>query len=143
MIPEESVAYAIATWARFDDSVSGELLRALCSAFALVAAADGELSRAEVDRFVGVLRSKADVFSAVDFDEIEAAFRDLAEAIVADPEDGKRLALGHLTQIKEDPPEQRELVRAGAEIAAAADGRARPAEARALREIRQALGLEG
>jgi tellurite resistance protein len=47
-----------------------------------------------------------------------------------------------LTQIK-DEPAQCELVRAGAEIAAAADGRARPAEARALREIRRALGLEG
>jgi tellurite resistance protein len=142
MIPEESVAYAIATWARFDDSVSGELLRALCSAFALVAAADGELSRAEVDRFVGVLRSKADLFCAVDFDELETAFRDLAEAMISDPEDGKRLALGHLTQIKGEPAHC-ELVRAGAEIAAAADGRARPAEARALREIRRALGLEG
>ena len=51
MIPDESVAYALAAWNRFEDSVSDGLLRAVAGAFVLVAAADGELSRAEADRF--------------------------------------------------------------------------------------------
>ena len=35
MIPDETVAYAIATWARFNEDVTDVLLRALSGAFAL------------------------------------------------------------------------------------------------------------
>ncbi len=71
MIPDESVAYALAAWNRFDQSVPDGLLRAVSGAFVLVAAADGELSRSEAVRFFEVLRSKADAFSAIDFRELE------------------------------------------------------------------------
>lgn len=75
MIPDESVAYALAAWNRFDQSVPDGLLRAVSGAFVLVAAADGELSRSEAVRFFEVLRSKADAFSAIDFRELENFWR--------------------------------------------------------------------
>ncbi len=142
MIPDESVAYAIATWGRFHDNVSGDLLRALSGAFALVAAADGELSRSEVAAFVDLLQSKADVFSGVDFTALEVAFRDVAESLIADPEGGRLQALDCIAKVKGNA-EQCGLVRSAAEIAIVADGRARTQEATALREICEALGLEG
>ena len=139
--PDESVAYAIATWARFDASVSSDLLRALSGAFALVAAADGELAKSEVAAFVELLRSKADVFSGIDFDALEITFRDLTESLITDPEDGRLHALECIARVKGNP-EQCALVRGGAEIAIAADGRARAQEAMALRQICEALGVE-
>ena len=142
MVRDESVAYAIATWARFNASVSDDLLRALSGAFALVAAADGELARSEVAAFVELLRSKADVFSGIDFNTLEVAFRDLTESLIADPEDGRLHALDCIARVKGNPA-QCELVRSGAEIAIAADGRVRAQEEAALRQICKALGLEG
>ncbi len=141
MGPDERVAYAIATWGRFNAGVSGDLLRALSGAFALVAAADGELARSEVAAFVELLRSKADVFSSVDFNELEITFRDLTDSLIADPEGGLTQALQCVARVKGNP-EQSALVRSGAEIAIAADGRARAQESTALHLICQALGLE-
>lgn len=142
MIPDERVAYAIATWGRFNATVSGDLLRALSGAFALVACADGELARSEVTAFVELLRSKADVFSGIDFSALEVVFRDLTESLIADPEGGRLQALDCIARVKGNA-EQCSLVRSGAEIAIAADGRARAQEAVALQQICQALGLEG
>ena len=142
MIPEESVAYALAAWNRFDQSVSDGLLRAVSGAFVLVAAADGELSRSEAIRFFEVVRSKADVFSAIDFRELERIFADLADAMFADPEDGKRLALQCVARVK-GIPEHAELVKNAAEIAAAADGRLRSVEESVMRDVCLALGLRG
>ena len=141
MDPDESTAYAIATWARFDASVSDDLLRALSAAFALVAAADGELAKSEVDRFVELLRSKAEVFSGVDFEVLEQDFRDLAASLVADPEQGRLRACDCIARVKGDPA-RCELVRSGAAIAIAADGRVRGPEESAMRDICNALGLE-
>lgn len=140
MIPEESVAYALAAWKRFDDSVSDGLLRALSGAFVLVAAADGELSPAEADRFFGVLRSKSDVFASIDYAELAKTFGDLTEAMFADPEDGKRLALQCVARVK-GVPQHAELVKNAAEIAAAADGRLQSIEASVLQDVQRALGL--
>ena len=140
MIPEESVAYALAAWNRFDDSVSHGLLRAVSGAFVLVAAADGELSRSEATRFLEVLRGKSDAFSAVDFGNLENTFRDLAEAMFADPEDGKRLALQYVARVR-GVPSHAELVVSAAKIAADADGRLQSSEESVIGEIRQALGL--
>lgn len=140
MFRDEGMAYAIATWARFDATVSGDLLRALSGAFALVAAADGELARSEVSAFVELLRSKADVLSGIDFNALEVAFRDLAESLIADPEGGRLQALDCVARVKGNAAEC-ELVRSGAEIAIAADGRARTEEQEALEEICKALGL--
>lgn len=140
MIPEESVAYALAAWNRFDESISDGLLRAVAGAFVLVAAADGELSRSEANRFFDVLRSEAEVFSAVDFKALYRTFGDLADAMFADPEDGRRLALECVARVK-GVPEHAELVTSAAEIAAAADGRLQAVEQSVMRDVRRALGL--
>ena len=140
MIPEESVAYALAAWSRFDESVSDGLLRAVSGAFVLVAAADGELSRSEAVRFMDVLRSKSDSFSAIDFRALENTFGDLADAIFADPEDGKRLALECVARVR-GVPRHAELVMSAAQIAADADTRLEAVEQSVMREIRQVLRL--
>jgi len=119
MVPDESMAYAIATWARFNADVTDDLLRALSAAFALVAAADGEIARSEVDEFVQLLRGKADVFSGIDFNALEVTFRDLTESLVADPEQGRLRACESI-----------------------ADGRLRAPEEAAMQQICTALGLE-
>ena len=141
MIPEESVAYALAAWNRFDETVSDGLLRAVSGAFVLVAAADGELSRSEAVRFFEVLRSEAEVFSAIDYRQLEKTFGDLADAMFADPEDGKRFALQCVARVK-GVPAHAELVKSAAEIAAAADGRLEKVEDSVMRDIRRALGQE-
>ena len=141
MVPDESVAYAIATWARFNANVSDDLLRALSAAFALVAAADGELATSEVDEFVELLRSKADVFSGIDFNALEVAFRDLSESLIADPEQGRMRASDCIARMKGDA-DRCELVRSGAAIALAADGHVRAPEQAAMQDICAALGLE-
>jgi tellurite resistance protein len=122
MIPEESVAYALAAWKRFEDSVSDGLLRAVAGAFVLVAAADGELSRDEADRFFEVLQSKADVFAPIDFAELAKTFGDLSEAMLG-------------------VPQHAELVKSATEIAAAADGRLQSVEESVMQDVRGALGM--
>lgn len=139
--PDERTAYAIATWARFDETMSEELLSALCGAFALIAVADGELARSEVDGFLDVLKTKSDVFSGLDFAHLEGTFRDLTEALFADPIDGKRRALDRVAGIRANR-QWCELVRSAARIAVDADKRIRPAEETAMSEIRKALGLD-
>ena len=141
MVPDESMAYAVATWARFNADVSDDLLRALSAAFALVAAADGELAKSEVDEFVELLRSKADLFSGIDFNALEVSFRDLADSLVADPEQGRLRACECIAGVKGDVYKS-ELVRSGAAIALAADGRLRAPEEAAMQDICTALGLE-
>ena len=141
MVPDESMAYAIATWARFNASVSDELLRALSAAFALVAAADGELAKSEADEFVELLRGKTDIFSGIDFDALENVFRDLTDSLIADPEQGRLRACQCIALVKGDA-EKCELVRSGAAIALAADGRALASEEVAMQEICSALGLK-
>ena len=139
--PDEQTAYAIATWSRFNDAVPEDLLGALCGAFVLVAAADGELSQSEVDRFLQVLQSQSEVFSGVDFLHLETRFRDLAEALLSDPTEGTRLAIERVAKVRTDQ-ERAELVHSAAKIAIAADDRVRPAEGIALIKIQKALGFD-
>ena len=140
MDPDESMAYAIATWARFDASVPDDLLRALSAACALVAAADGELAKSEAEEFVELLRGKADVFSGIDFEALEGTFRDLTDSLIADPVQGRLRACECIALVKGDAGKC-ELVRSGAAIALAADGRALATEEVAMQEICAALGL--
>lgn len=140
MIPEESVAYALAAWKRFDESVPDGLLRAVSGAFVLVAAADGALDRSEADRFLEVLRNQSSVFAAIDYAELDTTFRDLAEAMFADPEDGRRLALQCVARVR-GVPGHAKLVASAAEIAANADGRLEAIEESVMGDIRHALGL--
>ena len=83
MIPDETVAYALAAWKRFDDDVTDDLLRAVAGAFVLVAASDGELSPSEANRFLETLGSKADALSPLDFGALARTFRDLSEAMLS------------------------------------------------------------
>lgn len=141
MGPDESMAYAVATWARFNAGVSDDLLRALSAAFALVAASDGELAKSEADEFIELLRGKADVFSGIDFNALEGAFRDLTDSLIADPDQGRLRAYECIALVKGDA-DKCELVRSGAAIALAADGRALASEEVAMQDICVALGLE-
>ena len=109
--------------------------------FALVAAADGELANSEVDEFVELLRSKSDVFASIDFDSLELSFRDLADSLIADPEQGRARACECIARMKGDA-KRCELVRSAAAIAVAADGLVRAPEEAAMQNICVALGLE-
>jgi len=140
MIPDETVAYALAAWKRFDENVTDDLLRAVAGAFVLVAACDGDLSEAEADRFLDTLGAKSDALSALDFDALSETFRDLSDAMISDPDDGKRLALEHVARMKESP-QLSELVWGAAKIAASADGRVELIEEKVMGEIHEALGL--
>lgn len=140
MIPDDTVAYAIATWARFNEDVTDVLLRALSGAFALVAASDGELAPSEADGFIDMLRGKANVFSGLDFAELERTFRELTEALMADPDDGRRRAIECIKRVAGDPVRS-ELVRSAAAMAVASDGRVRGSEEASLQEISAALSL--
>ncbi len=140
MIPQDRVAYALAAWKRFDESVPDGLLQAVAGAFVLVAAADGELSHAEADRFFATLRSSADVFASIDFESLALTYEDLCEAMVSDPDDGKDLALKCIARVR-GIPEHAELVKGAAEIVAAADGRVQSVEETVMREIRATLGM--
>ncbi|MEM8607439.1 MAG: TerB family tellurite resistance protein [Myxococcota bacterium] len=142
MVPDEQLAYAVAAWSRFNAEVSDDLLRALSGAFALVASADGELATSEVDGFVQLLRDKASVFSNVDFDALEGSFRELTDALIANPDDGRLRALDCVAGVRGDATKS-ELVRSAAAIALAADGRVRAPEEAAVKEIHRVLGLDG
>ena len=141
MFSDESLAYAIAAWSRFDREAPDDLVRALSGAFALVAAADGSLASTEVQGFVLVLRSRTEVLASLDFGLVEPSFRELIDAMMADPNDGRARALEWVARVKGEQ-EHCELVRSGATIVAAADGTVREAERVAVRDICVALGLE-
>ena len=89
-----------------------------------------------------VLRSRSEVFVGLDFRAIENTFGDLADAMFADPEDGKRLALESISRMR-GVPRHTELVMSAAKIAADADGRLESSEESVMGEIRKALGLGG
>ena len=140
MVPDESLAYAVAAWARFNAEVSDDLLRALAGAFALVAAADGELATSEVEGFIALLRRK-ESFAGVDFDRLEGDFRDIVNALIANPDDGRLRALDCVAGVRGDANKS-ELVKAAAAIALAADDRVRGPEEAAAREVARVLGLD-
>lgn len=142
MIPDETVAYALAAWKRFDENVGDELLRAVAGAFVLVAACDGELSESESSRFLDALGAKSDALSALDFDRMAQTFRDLSGAMISDPNEGSRLALECVAHVKDDP-QYAELVVGAAKIAASADGRVEAVEEKVMGDINAALGLPG
>lgn len=138
---EENVAYALASWKHFDESVTGDLLRAVTAAFSLVAVGDGEMSGSEVDRFMELLHKQADRFSGLDFAEVEHVFRDICGALITDPTAGFQCALSCIGRVANNR-EYAELVRSAAEIALAADNRDLNAEHVALETICRTLGLE-
>ncbi|MEM9620278.1 MAG: TerB family tellurite resistance protein [Pseudomonadota bacterium] len=137
---DEAAHYARMSWQRFDDKITDELLRAVTSAFALVAVADGDLASAEDDQFLSMLADHADIFSPLNLNTVDALFRDICGAILSDPAAGHSHALQEIA-IVQDNQVHAELVRAAAEIAMAADQRLANAETRVMAEICTALKL--
>jgi len=136
---DEAKAYAIASWKRFDETVDDDLMRAVCGAFAIIAAADGDVSESEVDRFVDVMRSRHADLSGLDLEVAERNFRELAEALLSDPEAGRKRALAEIARVKGSAV-QRGLVRGAAYIAMVADADIKASEEVVLAEIYEALG---
>lgn len=137
---DDGSAYAEASWARFDDEVSDDLLRAVCAAFALVSAADGSVSVSEIERFAKVLAESARAFPKLDLDKVDGPFRQLCQALLSDPEPGRRHVLAEVAVVKDDRLKAA-LVYEAARIAIEADGRTLASEKTALAEIGDALGL--
>jgi tellurite resistance protein len=138
-LPEE-VAYAQASWARLEGEVHDDLLRAVCAAFAFIATADGAVSREELQRFLDVVRESAELFPNLDLPRLEQLFRDLTQALLTDPEGGRRHALSELSHLR-DRPEDRALVRHAARLAMYADRRIARREEALMDLIDRALGL--
>ncbi len=133
-------AYALLSWKRFDDEVTNQLLRAVTSAFALIAVADGDLAKKEGEQFMSMLREKADLFEPLDFDAVDRHFRSVCGAMLSDPVSGRRHALEEIAAVQAKP-EHAELVRSAAEIAIAADSRGAVKESKLLSEICAVLKL--
>ena len=89
MVFEQEAAYALASWRRFDANITDRLARAITSAFALVAVADGDLAQAEIDRFILLIREQANVLAPLGVDRVDLLFRDIASAILSDPVAGR------------------------------------------------------
>lgn len=138
MAIDEAAAYAQASWNRFEHEVSDALLRALCAAFALVAAVDGSIDRRESDRFLETLRPHLAKWPKLDAGRVETLFHALTDAILSDPTGGREQALAEIAAFRGKAPES-ELVRGVARVAAAADARSDPREHEALAEIERAL----
>ena len=137
---EEDAAYALASWERIDTSITDELALAIPSAFVLVAVADGDLARSEIDSFTGLLREHTDVLAPLDLDRVDHLFRDLAGALLSDPSAGRQRALRSIAAVQGNP-DHAELVRSAAEIALLADNRELAAEYEVLGQICEVLGL--
>lgn len=138
MTNQENAAYAKVSWQRFDKEITGDLARAIVSAFALVAVADGDLAESEVDSFVKLIYENEDIQAALDFKRYEPLFRDISGAILSDPEAGKEKALELIAAVKGDS-DHCDLVESAAQIALMADNRERESETRVLGLIRSAL----
>ncbi len=138
MALDESAAYALATWQRFEEAVTDDVLRAMTGAFALVVAADGHVDSREVD---GFLRAVGDRFPELGADRVERGFRDLTESLLADPESGRQRAIEEVSLVR-GRKEESELVCSAARLAVCADERIDPAETTALAQIQKALGMD-
>jgi tellurite resistance protein len=137
----EAETYALSSWRRFDDEISDELLRAVTSAFALIAVADGDLARSEDDQFMSMLRDKAELFAPLDFNAVDLLFRDICGAIMSDPAAGRRHALQEIEAVQGNSVHA-ELVRSAAEIAMAADSRIVASETTLMAQICEALKVQ-
>ena len=140
MVFQLEAAYALASWRRFDANITDQLTRAITSAFALVAVADGDLAQSEIDRYMVLIREQEDVLAPLDIDRVELRFRDIAGAILSDPSAGHSHALKLIAAVAGNAIHC-ELVRSAAEIAIAADNRELGSEQKVLQEICGALGI--
>jgi tellurite resistance protein len=137
---DESTAYALATWARFDEAITDDLVRAICGAFAIVATADGDVMESEIASFLNVIRERSEAFPQLDLVLVERLFRDLTTSLLTDPEGGREHVLSEIARVK-DLPKERELVRSAAQVAIFADRRVEGREQKMMEEICTALGI--
>lgn len=137
---DESTAYALATWARFNEAITDDLVRAVCGAFAIVATADGDVAESEIASFMNVIRERSEAFPHLDLVLVERLFRDLTTALLSDPEGGRKHVLSEIARVK-DLPKERELVRSAAQVAIFADRRVEGREQKMMEEICTALGI--
>ena len=140
MSVDESTAYALASWARFDEAITDDLLRAVCGAFAIVATADGDVAETEIAGFLDIIRERSEAFPQLDLVLVERLFRDLTMALLTDPEGGRQHVLAEVARVK-DLPRERELVRSAAQIAVFADRRVEGREQKVMEEICTTLGM--
>ena len=138
---QEQAGYALASWARFDGAVGDTLLKAISGAFALVATADGDVARVEIDSFMKVLHDHSEHLPVLDLKKVEGLFRDITGALLSDPASGRVHALECVAGVV-GRAEQCELVRSAAEIAVAADQRTLEKEQQVLLQICAALEIE-
>lgn len=139
MTIDEKAAYASMSWQRFNQEISDDLARAIVSAFALVAVADGDLAESEIDSFVKLIYEREDILAALNFERYEPLFREISGAILSDPTAGQGEALELIAAVSDDPGHC-ELVISAAQIALMADNREQASETRVLALIRGALG---
>ena len=138
---EQEAAYALASWQRFDSEITDELARAITSAFALVAVADGDLAKSEIDRFSLLIKEQAALLDPQQIDRFDPLFNEIAGAMMSDPETGRSHALELISAVK-DSNTHCELVRSAAEIAIAADSRELSSERDVMMQICSTLNIE-
>jgi len=140
MALNEEAGYAVKSWQRFDETVTNEIVRAMVSAFALVAAADGDLADEEVERFGVLLKQQAGPLAPLPIEGVDSAFADVVAALLSDPEGSRARALRIIEALRGDEPYS-ELIAAVAQIALKADHHERAEEFAAMKDIRAALGF--
>jgi len=113
----------------------------VAAAFALVAAANGELEAAETARFIDVVRgSRLAPPDSATAAQLASAFEALAHAMLASPELGRSESLRVLSDFGFDPMRS-EIIWSATSAALVADAKLDPAERRAEAEIRAALRI--
>lgn len=136
---DERKAMATAALARVEEQAPDSLLRGIAGAFAVVACADGELSRSELDRFVRFVHDH-EAFRGLEVEVLVRLFRDFADAVFADFDVGRGGALAAIASLKDTP--EAEMVMHAAQVATLADDKLRKVEQVTLAVIAEALGLD-
>ena len=116
------------------------LLTALASAFALIACADHQLDRREIDRFFEVVRS-TDRLASLDLRRIEKEFTGITEGLIEDYGAGREEALANIAKMKRDQ-DDRDIILSASQIAIVADERLEDSEETVLKDICEALGVD-
>jgi tellurite resistance protein len=128
-------------WGAFRGTGSDRVIVGIAAAFALVAIADGQVDRAETERFLDVVRGSRlappDPATAA---ALGAAFEALSSALLTSPATGRAEALRVLGDFGFDPV-RREIIWSAARSALVADARLEAAEHAAAAEIRSALRI--
>ncbi|MBX6387552.1 MAG: TerB family tellurite resistance protein [Frankia sp.] len=106
---------------------------------ALVAAADGRIDPAERDGLQAFLATDP-VMTNFSATELEQLFDRHLERLRTDPENGRRIALGDIARLRNQPAEAAAVLRLG-EVIGRIDGAFPPVEQAVLREAAAALGI--